>query len=385
MFGQVPAVSNPESRSVVSGSNVTFSVTASGAPPLSYQWRRGGVNIPNATNANLLLPNVQFTEGGSYVVEVANALGAITSEPAVLSVDEHLTFRIIELQTNNVLAVEHGAATGDDRGGVVVGTDYVYVTGDNSTARFSAANLTGAASLGTLWDNLCSNLRNERIYVLANGNTPVGSGGGTINALLELNPVSGQPNGTRINFSTNILFSGFGVGIFSGYDRIVLWDGFNTFHVALPSGQVSFFEPGMSFGHNFSESWAFWGIAEYHANTVNLVYVENFQTIVRRPVSAAPIAAETIAQFSSLSDMASIGFSTSRSRWYFHHEGTSQFRSGDETLGSAKATFTTNAGFPTVFEGPQDQTSFPGDTVTFRVTALSPLLYILHHKNAANG
>src|SRR4029078_13352370 len=45
---------------------------------------------------------------------------------------------------------------------------------------------------------------------------------------------------------------------------------------------------------------------------------------------------------SSLSDMCSFTVAPSLSRWYFHHEGTSQFRSGDETIGFANATTATS-------------------------------------------
>src|SRR5687767_12613144 len=79
LFAQLPTIIDaPEGRSVLTGSNVIFSVTAAGGAPLSYQWRWSGVNIPGATNPTLLLPNVQFTTGGVYSVAVTNAFGAVT-------------------------------------------------------------------------------------------------------------------------------------------------------------------------------------------------------------------------------------------------------------------------------------------------------------------
>jgi hypothetical protein len=39
----------PVNQSVPAGTNVTFSVTASGTPPLSYQWQFDGTNITGAT------------------------------------------------------------------------------------------------------------------------------------------------------------------------------------------------------------------------------------------------------------------------------------------------------------------------------------------------
>ena len=48
-----PVVStNPQSQTITQGQPVTFSVTASGAGTLSYQWQRDRVNIPGATSAS---------------------------------------------------------------------------------------------------------------------------------------------------------------------------------------------------------------------------------------------------------------------------------------------------------------------------------------------
>jgi len=44
-----------------------------------------------------------------------------------------------------------------------------------------------------------------------------------------------------------------------------------------------------------------------------------------------------VARFKSLSDLCSFTVSPARGRWYFHHEGTWQFASVDETLGFCDA------------------------------------------------
>jgi hypothetical protein len=214
---------------------------------------------------------------------------------------------------------------------------------------------------------LCANLHTEQIYVLGNGTNIVGYGGSfAVNSLIELDGGTGLPNGTRINLSTNISFNNFGAGIFSGYDRIVLWDGYYAYDILLPSGLVTYLGPVPNLFHSSSESWAFWGLAEYYGNSVHLVYVGDYQHINR--LRAAPDStASAVREFLNLSDMANIGFSTSRSRWYFHHEGSSQFRSGDETVGSAKALYSRDPGFPTVFQHPESQTVYPGATITMSV------------------
>jgi uncharacterized repeat protein (TIGR03803 family) len=80
-------VAPPVSRVVSVGANVDFSVGAIGSPPLAYQWIFNATNrLPMATNSNLHLTNVYFTDAGAYTVVVTNAVGAVTSAPAILSV-----------------------------------------------------------------------------------------------------------------------------------------------------------------------------------------------------------------------------------------------------------------------------------------------------------
>ena len=77
----------PASTTVGPGSNITFSVDATGTPPLGYQWRKNGVNIPGATNSWLTITNVQVSDGGSYSVVVANLAGSATNDPLLLLVE----------------------------------------------------------------------------------------------------------------------------------------------------------------------------------------------------------------------------------------------------------------------------------------------------------
>jgi len=75
---------HPIGRVVPAGSNFTFVVTAAGAPPLSYQWRRNGTNLPQATQASLTLTNVSRAHAGVYAVVVSNLFGTATSANAGL-------------------------------------------------------------------------------------------------------------------------------------------------------------------------------------------------------------------------------------------------------------------------------------------------------------
>jgi hypothetical protein len=61
-------------------------VEAEGKPPLSYQWKFNGVNLPGATSESLTLSKVALNQSGNYTVTISNAAGAVTSEPASLIV-----------------------------------------------------------------------------------------------------------------------------------------------------------------------------------------------------------------------------------------------------------------------------------------------------------
>lgn len=78
--------SQPQSRSVVAGTNVTFSVTASGSAPFTYRWRLNGTNLAGAVSSSLSLNNVQPSQAGGYSVVVSNAAGTATSSTANLVV-----------------------------------------------------------------------------------------------------------------------------------------------------------------------------------------------------------------------------------------------------------------------------------------------------------
>jgi hypothetical protein len=79
-------MAQPTNQVVVYGGTASFSVTASGTMPLSYQWNFNGTNISGATNATLTLTNVQLTDSGNYMVVVTNLFGSATSSNAVLVV-----------------------------------------------------------------------------------------------------------------------------------------------------------------------------------------------------------------------------------------------------------------------------------------------------------
>src|SRR5438552_8761545 len=70
----------PASRTVTAGQTASFSVTATGTAPLSYQWQRVGVPICGATPASYTTPSTTSGDNGAqFTVVVSNTAGSVTS------------------------------------------------------------------------------------------------------------------------------------------------------------------------------------------------------------------------------------------------------------------------------------------------------------------
>ena len=77
---------HPTSQTVAPGASVTFSVRASGPPPLRYQWQRNGVNISGATAQDYTLVAAATDNGARFRAVVSNDNGSVLSNEALLTV-----------------------------------------------------------------------------------------------------------------------------------------------------------------------------------------------------------------------------------------------------------------------------------------------------------
>jgi hypothetical protein len=79
--------SQPVNEAVNLGQTATFSVSATGTAPITYQWRKNQVNISGATSASFTTPATAVADNGaSFQVVVTNSVSSITSNAAVLTV-----------------------------------------------------------------------------------------------------------------------------------------------------------------------------------------------------------------------------------------------------------------------------------------------------------
>jgi hypothetical protein len=76
----------PTGVTVNQGSAFTLTVTASEAN-LTYQWKKNGTNITNATSTSYMKSPVTTNDAGSYTVTITNTAGSVTSTPANVTVN----------------------------------------------------------------------------------------------------------------------------------------------------------------------------------------------------------------------------------------------------------------------------------------------------------
>jgi uncharacterized repeat protein (TIGR03803 family) len=83
-------VTQPQSQTVLVGSNVTFSATAYGAPPYVFQWYFNGAPVGSPTTGTnysyYTLSDVGTNRSGNYTVQVVNGAGSVMSSNALLTV-----------------------------------------------------------------------------------------------------------------------------------------------------------------------------------------------------------------------------------------------------------------------------------------------------------
>ncbi|MEW6158077.1 MAG: immunoglobulin domain-containing protein [Verrucomicrobiota bacterium] len=76
----------PQPQTVETGARVEFKVTATGTPPLSFEWLKNGEPISGATGDTFVIASATVQDNGEYRVRVSNAAQTVTSDPARLTV-----------------------------------------------------------------------------------------------------------------------------------------------------------------------------------------------------------------------------------------------------------------------------------------------------------
>jgi len=123
---------------------------ADGTPVLSYQWRKGGVNLPGKDKAVCLFDSPSALNSGSYDVVISNEAGSITSVPVNIRI--RAIPQIIEGDGGNFIATEGGGATLITTAGGAGPITYQWFKSGSgalvgkTTSTLTFTNLTAAAS-----------------------------------------------------------------------------------------------------------------------------------------------------------------------------------------------------------------------------------------------
>jgi Zn-dependent metalloprotease len=149
-----PAITGqPASVTVNAGQTATFSVTATGTAPLSYQWRKNGTNISGATSASYTTPATTSTDNGAtFSVVVSNSAGSATSNNATLTVTSGGSTSYTEVESNDTIATANvvSSTVTSITGNLTVSTDVDYYAITLAAGEKIAVNMTGPT--GPDWD-----------------------------------------------------------------------------------------------------------------------------------------------------------------------------------------------------------------------------------------
>jgi hypothetical protein len=155
-------VTPPVNATVVATREATFSVLANGPGPLFYQWLFGNNLLSFATNATLVLSNVQPAQAGSYSVIVFNQAGSVQSTAAQLSVRAPA---VILTQPKDVQV----RIRPDPLSAPATNVTFTVTATSSSPIRyqwrFNSTNLPGATNVSLTITNV--QLTNEGVYTVA--------------------------------------------------------------------------------------------------------------------------------------------------------------------------------------------------------------------------
>ena len=200
---QAPVVSiQPLDQTVTAGQNATFSVVATGSPPLSYQWQKNGTNIPGATNASYTTPLTTLSYNlSAYRVNVSNPAGNVLSNSATLTViSSDIPPTITTQPLNQTVTAGQNA------------TFSVIATGSSPLSyqwRKNGTNIPGAtsASYTTPLTNMSYNRSTYRVNV-SNQAGSVLSNSATLTVLQSVTPptITTQPSNQTVTTGQNATF-----------------------------------------------------------------------------------------------------------------------------------------------------------------------------------
>lgn len=249
---------------------------------------------------------------------------------------------------NNFTYVDHDNASGDDRGGIAITQEYLYVVGDENTVRMNSETLVEQTSL-PIRDGLFSDLETGTLYTLYNTDLSedlsddYSSFPFTVNAIAEMDE--------NLEITTNIiaLDQPFDVGddtdeggIFAGSGIVLVKDGDDNdlYKITLETGTVDSLGVYDNLNDDDNtENWAMWGFVEQiNGEVISLILPSYDMAYGLKRMDITTGLVELFIDFEEESngyypnDLHSITYSPWTNRIYFHSE------TNDEDAGYFNAT-----------------------------------------------
>jgi len=195
--------SQPANQTVTAGQMATFSVTATGTAPLSYQWRKNSVNITGATSASYTTPATTAADSGStFSVVVTNSAGSTTSSNATLTVNAAAVAPSITSQPANQTVTAGQTATFSVTATGTAPLSYQW--------RKNSVNITGATSASyTTPATTAADSGSTFSVVVTNsaGSTTSSNGTLTVNAAAVAPSITSQPVNRTVTAGQTATFS----------------------------------------------------------------------------------------------------------------------------------------------------------------------------------
>jgi sugar lactone lactonase YvrE len=250
-------ISSPQPQIDIPGTTVAFSVAATGSPPLSFQWRKNGVNISGATGTILTLQNISTNDVATYDAVASDELTNAITMGAPLTLDNGATFRTMAGSAGyggadgigiNARFHNPNAVARDSAGNLYV-VDNMNDTVRKITPAGIVTTLAGLAGASGFTDGTNSGARFNapcgicvdgaaNIYVADTGNSIIRkiTPGGIVTTLAGLHGVGGNSDGigsnARFVTPSDVTADAFG-------DIYVADTGNNTIRFITPSGSVT--------------------------------------------------------------------------------------------------------------------------------------------------
>jgi hypothetical protein len=191
------------SQTVAAGQAATFSVTATGTAPISYQWRKNGANIGGPASASYTTPPTTMADSGAkFDVVVSNSAGSATGSAATLTVNPSATAPTISTQPANQT--------------VTAGQTALFSVTANGTAplsyqwRKNTVNISGATSASyTTPATVITDSGAKFDVIVSNsaGNTTSNAATLTVSAVPVAPSISVQPANQTVNTGQTATFS----------------------------------------------------------------------------------------------------------------------------------------------------------------------------------